>query len=144
MDLNRARRRSALAAVLALAASPNGFTVTGFAEQVRVMTGQSIAGYSARHASYDLTQDPREAPGVDKPGRTRRYQVPPGCRPDHHRPADPPRSCHHAQQLDNVGEHTVQQIADLLSGHRSTVYRHLDKTTIGRRPRPDAPPAATP
>ena len=71
MDLNRARRRSALAAVLALAASPNGFTVTGFAEQVRVMTGQSIAGYSARHASYDLTQDPREAPGVDKPGRTR-------------------------------------------------------------------------
>ena len=41
MVLNRARRRSALAAVLALAASPNGFTVTGFAEQVRVMTGQS-------------------------------------------------------------------------------------------------------
>ena len=54
MDLNRARRRSALAAILALAASPDGFTVTGFAEQVRVMTGQSIAGYSARHASYDL------------------------------------------------------------------------------------------
>jgi hypothetical protein len=65
--LNRARRRSALAAVLALAASPNGFTVTGFAEQVRVMTGQSIAGYSARHASYDL-HAPRGAlsyPGVE-------------------------------------------------------------------------------
>src|SRR5664279_6373204 len=42
--LNRARGRSALAAVLALAASPNGFTVTGFAEQVRVMTGQSPRG----------------------------------------------------------------------------------------------------
>jgi hypothetical protein len=38
----------------------------------------------------------------------------------------------------------VQQIADLLSGHRSTVYRHLDKTTIGRRPRRDEPPATTP
>jgi hypothetical protein len=54
VDLNRARRRSALAAVLALAASPNGFTVTGFADQVRVMTGQSRSGYSTRHASYDL------------------------------------------------------------------------------------------
>ena len=33
IDLNRSRMRSALAAVLALAASPNGFTVTGFADQ---------------------------------------------------------------------------------------------------------------
>jgi len=130
VDLNRARRRSALAAVLALAASPTGFTVTGFAEQVRVMTGQSIAGCSARHASYDLRKIRGKHLG--------------STNPDHHRPADPPRSGHHAQQLDNVGEHTVQQIADLLSGHRSTVYRHLDKTTIGRRPRRDEPPATTP
>ena len=43
--------RTALAAVLALAAAPHGFTVTGFAEQVRAMTGQSTAGYSTRHAS---------------------------------------------------------------------------------------------
>jgi hypothetical protein len=35
----------------ALGASPNGFTVTGFAEQVRVMTGRSIVGYSTRHTT---------------------------------------------------------------------------------------------
>ena len=34
-------------------AAPNGFTVTEFAEQVRVVTGQTD-GYSTRHASYDL------------------------------------------------------------------------------------------
>jgi hypothetical protein len=76
IDLNRARMRSALAAVLALAASPNGFTVTQFAEQVRVMTGQTTNDYSTRHASYDLRKI-RGKHLVDKPGRTRRYHVPP-------------------------------------------------------------------
>jgi hypothetical protein len=76
IDLNRARMRNALAAVLALTAAPNGFTVTQFAEQVRVMTGQTTAGYSTRHASYDLRKI-RGKHLVDKPGRTRRYHVPP-------------------------------------------------------------------
>jgi hypothetical protein len=76
IDLNRARMRSALAAVLALAAAPHGFTVTGFADQVRVMTGQNITDYSTRHASYDLRKI-RGKHLVDKPGRTRRYHVPP-------------------------------------------------------------------
>jgi len=67
--------RNALAAVLVLAAAPNGFTVTGFADQVRVMTGQSRSGYSTRHASYDLRKI-RGKHLVDKPGRTRRYHVP--------------------------------------------------------------------
>jgi len=40
----------------------------------------------------------------------------------------------HAQQLYDAGEHTVQQIADLLSVPRSTVYGHLDKTSIGKPP----------
>ena|GEM_PF-2909363 len=44
IDLNRARMRNALTAVLVLAAAPHGFTVTGFAEQVRVMTCASSAG----------------------------------------------------------------------------------------------------
>ena len=86
MDLNRARRRSALAAVLALAASPTGFTVTGFtvtgfAEQVRVMTGQSIAGYSARHASYDLHKIRGKHLGSTnqaEPAATRSHPMPPG------------------------------------------------------------------
>ena len=76
IDLNRARMRNALAAVLALAAAPNGFTVTGFADQVRVMTGQNTTEYSTRHASYDLRKI-RGKHLVDKPGRTRRYHVPP-------------------------------------------------------------------
>ena len=78
IDLNRARMRDALAAVLALAAAPNGFTITQFAEQVRVMTGQTAAGYSSRHAAYDLRKI-RGKQLVDKPGRTRRYHVPPNA-----------------------------------------------------------------
>ena len=76
IDLNRARMRNALAAVLVLAAAPQGFTVTGFADQVRVTTGQNRSGYSTRHASYDLRKI-RGKHLVDKPGRTRRYHVPP-------------------------------------------------------------------
>ena len=46
----------------------------------------------------------------------------------------------HAQQLYGAGEHTVQQIADLLEVPRPTVYGHLDKTSIGKRPTGKAPP----
>ena len=54
IDLNQARMRTALAAVLALAAAPHGFTVTGFAEQVRVMTGQSTADRDYETLRIDL------------------------------------------------------------------------------------------
>ena len=40
------------------------------------MTGQSTAGYSTRHASYDLRKI-RGKHLVEKPRRTRRYHVPP-------------------------------------------------------------------
>ena len=76
IDLNRPRIREALAAVLALAVSPNGFTVTQFADKVRAMTGQTDNCYTTRHASYDLRKI-RGKQLVDKPGRTRRYHVPP-------------------------------------------------------------------
>jgi helix-turn-helix resolvase-like protein len=39
-----------------------------------------------------------------------------------------------AQQLYDAGEHTVQQIADIFGVPRSTVYGHLDKASIGKRP----------
>ena len=69
--------RSALAAVLALAASPHGFTVTGFADQVRVIDrAEHRRLQHSRHASYDLRKI-RGKHLVDKPGRTRRYHVPP-------------------------------------------------------------------
>jgi hypothetical protein len=74
IDLNKPRIRAALAAALALAAAPHGFTVAEHAAKVRGMTGQ--AGYTIRQAAYDL----RKLRGknlITKPGRSRRYHVPP-------------------------------------------------------------------
>ena len=50
------------------------------------------------------------------------------------RPKLTPAQVKHAQQLYDAGNHTVQQIADLIRVPRSTVYGHLDKSTVGRRP----------
>ncbi len=74
IDLNKPRIRAALAAVLALSAAPGGFTVADLAAKVQAMGGQT--GYTIRQAAYDL----RKLRGKDlvvKPGRSRRYQVPP-------------------------------------------------------------------
>ncbi|MDQ2726943.1 MAG: helix-turn-helix domain-containing protein [Actinomycetota bacterium] len=40
-----------------------------------------------------------------------------------------------AQQLYDGGGRTVQQIADIFSLPRSTIYGHLEKASIGGRPR---------
>ncbi len=74
IDLNKPRTCAALAAALALAAAPAGFTVAGFTAHVCRTAGQG--GYTTRQAAYDL----RKLRGknlIIKPGRTRRYQVPP-------------------------------------------------------------------
>ena len=74
IDLNKPRIRAALAAVLALAPAPAGFTVTDLATKVHAMTGQT--DYTIRQAAYDL----RKLRGKDlvvKPDRSRRYQLPP-------------------------------------------------------------------
>ncbi|MBG6213244.1 DNA invertase Pin-like site-specific DNA recombinase [Cryobacterium sp. CAN_C3] len=42
----------------------------------------------------------------------------------------------HAQELYDAGNYTVQQIADLLKTPRSTIYGHLNKESIGRKPQP--------
>lgn len=76
IDLNRPRMHHALAAVLVMAAAPNGFSVTQFAQQVHAMTGQTPDCYTTRHASYDLRKI-RGKQLIVKPGRTRRYHVPP-------------------------------------------------------------------
>jgi hypothetical protein len=73
IDLNKPRARAALAAALALATAPRGFTVAEFTAQVCKTTGQS--GYTTRQAAYDL----RKLRGkhlADKLDRSRRYQVP--------------------------------------------------------------------
>ena len=68
--------RDALSAVLALAPAPHGFTVSDFAAKVHAMTGTFDADYTIRQAAYDLRKL-RGKQLVDKPGRTRRYHVPP-------------------------------------------------------------------
>jgi DNA invertase Pin-like site-specific DNA recombinase len=40
-----------------------------------------------------------------------------------------------AQHLYDAGEKTVQQIADIFGVPRTTIYGHLDSTTVGGRPR---------
>jgi hypothetical protein len=60
--------------VLALAPAPGGFTVADLAARVSAMTGHD--GYTVRQAAYDLRKLRGKNLAV-KPGRTRRYQVPP-------------------------------------------------------------------
>jgi hypothetical protein len=74
IDLNKPRIRAALSAALALAAAPRGFTIAEHAAKVATMTGH--AGYTIRQGAYDL----RKLRGkglADKPGRSRRYHIPP-------------------------------------------------------------------
>jgi hypothetical protein len=76
IDLNKPRMRAVLVAVLALSAAPDGFTVADLAAKVQAMGGPTQTGYTIRQAAYDL----RKLRGKDllvKPGRSRRYQVPP-------------------------------------------------------------------
>jgi hypothetical protein len=75
VDLNRPRIRAALAAVLALALAPGGFTVAAFTAQVHAGTGWTEADYSTRQGAYDLRKL-RGKQLITKPRRTRRYQIP--------------------------------------------------------------------
>jgi hypothetical protein len=74
IDLNKPRIRAVLAAALALAPAPGGFTAAEFTAQVRHLTRND--GYTTRQAAYDLRKL-RGKSLTDKPGRTRRYHVPP-------------------------------------------------------------------
>jgi len=76
IDLNRPRMRSAMAGVLALSVAPEGFTVADLASRVHSMTGQNDEDYTVRQAAYDLRKF-RGKGLVMKPGRSRRYRVPP-------------------------------------------------------------------
>jgi hypothetical protein len=75
IDMNLPRIRAALAAALALAVAPQGFTVAQFTAQVRTMTGQTAEDYSTRQGAYDLRKL-RGKQLLTKPGRTRRYHMP--------------------------------------------------------------------
>jgi len=124
IDMNIPRVRGALAAVLALAVAPQGFTVAQFTAQVRAMTGQTPDGYSTRQGAYDLRKL-RGKQLVIKPGRTRRYHV----------PGDAARTI--AALL------TVRDkvIAPLLAGIRNTTTRPPTQNLDHHRPRLRNPPA---
>ena len=74
IDLNKPRIRAALAAALALAAAPHGFTVAEFTAKARLLDRHT--DYTIRQAAYDLRKLRGKGLAV-KPGRTRRYHIPP-------------------------------------------------------------------
>lgn len=54
VDINRARLRLAMEAVLALALAPNGFSSAQLAAKVRELQGRHPTSYTPRQAAYDL------------------------------------------------------------------------------------------
>jgi len=56
LDLNKARNRHVVDAVLGLSTRPDGFTVAALAEAVRARTGWGAQQYSPRRAAYDLAK----------------------------------------------------------------------------------------
>jgi len=75
IDLNKPRMRAVLAAVLALAPAPTGFTLGQVAARVQPALRPTTPAYQARHAAYDLKK--LRAKGlIGKVGSSRRYQVP--------------------------------------------------------------------
>lgn len=74
IDLSKQRLRAVLNAVIALAASPNGMTVSDLAEKVREFLGLSPQEYKPRHAAYDLKKL-RGKQWVIPIGKSRRYQL---------------------------------------------------------------------
>jgi len=72
--IGKPRMRTVLAAVLALALAPSGFTVGELARKVQEIGGRSRPQYSVRQAADDLKK--LRAKGLlTKRGRSRRYQV---------------------------------------------------------------------
>jgi hypothetical protein len=74
IDLNKPRIRAALAAALALAAAPHGFTVAQFTAKAQHLN--THVDYTIRQGAYDLRKLRGKGLAV-KPGRTRRYHIPP-------------------------------------------------------------------
>ena len=76
IDLNKPRLRHVAEAVVALSASPDGFTASALADQVRALGNKSLPAYGSRQAAYDLKKL-RGKQIVRRIGATRRYEVMP-------------------------------------------------------------------
>jgi hypothetical protein len=80
IDLNKPRLRHVTEAIIALSASPDGFTASALADQVRALGNQSLSAYGPRQAAYDLKRL-RGKQIVRRIGSTRRYEpLPSGLR----------------------------------------------------------------
>ena len=75
IDLNKIRMRRAAEAVLALSASPGGFTASDLARQVRSMNGLPESEYGTSRAAYDIKKF-RAKGMVRKIEKSRRYESP--------------------------------------------------------------------
>jgi len=72
MDLNKARNRHVVDAVVGLATQPEGFTLGALAHAVRARSGWSQRKYSVRQAAYDLAKL-RGKKLVKRRDKSRRY-----------------------------------------------------------------------
>jgi hypothetical protein len=77
IDLNNARNRYVLDAVVALSTEPDGFTLAQVAHSVRQRTGWTVKKYSSRSAAYDLAKL-RGKELLHRPEHSRRYVADPG------------------------------------------------------------------
>ena len=73
IDLNKARIRKVVEAVIALSPSPGGFTAADVAARVDALGNNRGPHYGPRHAAYDLKKL-RAKHIVCRIGRTRRYE----------------------------------------------------------------------
>src|ERR1700755_3533811 len=74
IDLNKARMRHVVEALIALSPSANGFTASDLAARVRLFSEQGPLPYGPRHAAYDLKKL-RGKHIVQRIARTRRYHT---------------------------------------------------------------------
>ena len=80
VDLNQARMRWVIEALIVLSPAPGGFTASELACQVRALGKQSESEYGPRRAAYDLKKL-RGKKIVQRIGQTRRYEpMPRGLR----------------------------------------------------------------
>ena len=80
IDLNKARNRHVVGAVVELATRPDGFTLAQLAHAVQQRSGQDAATYSARNAASDVAKMVGKTL-LRRIERSRRYAVdPPGVR----------------------------------------------------------------
>jgi hypothetical protein len=79
IDINKPRIRAVLNAVLALSASPKGFTASDLALKVRAMNRRTMLDYASRQATYDLKKL-RGKQFLRKLGGRRHEPIPEGLR----------------------------------------------------------------